>query len=282
MMTTTEFYTALRAGDEPAVRAALAAEPALVWQRNPDPEQWDQCSPLHCATKHGHLALVKLLVEAGAEVYSHPFNTYPAVSVAAWERHQAILDYFLNDIPDRADGTRGVGITLNLAGRHGLVEQVKRHLALDPLAVHQRGWIGDTPLHWPAHNNAVEIVGLLLDAGADPEADEISCYGGKPLHWASEHAPGTVELLLRRGAQVDSRNVKPGGHFEGCTPLIMNATQDNDCAEVAELLLAAGADVNAVDAQGRSALDHAVAGQRPRIEAVLLKAGGRRAAASGE
>jgi hypothetical protein len=34
-------------------------------------------------------------------------------------------------------------------GRQGWVEIVRKHIERDPLAVHQRGWIGDTPLHWP-------------------------------------------------------------------------------------------------------------------------------------
>lgn len=76
------------------------------------------------------------------------------------------------------------------------------------LAVHQRGWIGDPPLHWPCHNGHAEIVTMLLDAGADVEADEINCYGGKPLHWASEHEPDIVRLLLERGAKVNSVNVR--------------------------------------------------------------------------
>src|SRR6185503_13597620 len=99
---------------------------------------------------------------------------------------------------------------------------------------------GDTPLHWPAHNGHAEIVEVLLDAGADIEADEINCYGGKPLHWASEHEPSTVEVLLKRGAKVDSRNIKADSDFFGQTALIMNARQKEDCAEVAEMLIAAG------------------------------------------
>jgi ankyrin repeat protein len=142
-------------------------------------------------------------------------------------------------------GTNGLGVTINLAGRKGWTEIVRKHIARDPLAVHQRGWIGDSPLHWPAHNDNVAIVTMLLDAGADIEAHEINCYGGKPLHWASEHAPHTVRLLLERGADVNSRNQRAESEFHGMTPLIMNATQRDDCAEVAELLLAAGADVNA-------------------------------------
>ena len=42
------------------------------------------------------------------------------------------------------------------------------------------------------------------------EADEINCYGGKPLQWASEHQPEVVQLLLERGAELeDLQSVLP-------------------------------------------------------------------------
>jgi ankyrin repeat protein len=200
-------------------------------------------------------------------------NTYPPVMEAAWNGHQAVVDYFLREIPEKADGTNKLGVAINLAARKGWADIVRRHIAADPLSVHQRGWIGDTPLHWPAHNGNVEIVELLLDAGAAIEADETNCYGGKPLHWASEHSPTTVELLLNRGADVHARNVKPDSDFSGMTPLIMNATQKDDCAEVAELLIDAGADVHATDAKGKTALDYAAERKHARVEAVLRCAG---------
>ena len=121
---------------------------------------------------------------------------------------------------------------------------------------------------------------MLLDAGADIDADETNCYGGKPLHWASEHAPAAVELLLRRGADVNSRNMRADSDLFGMTPLIMNATQRDDCSEVTEMLLKAGADINAVDAQGRTALAHAVEHGLPRITEVLRAHSGKDATTS--
>ena len=269
---TQAIFPALESGDLDGVRRLLDEDPGLVHVRHADPHlhHW---TPLQFAAAKGQLRACRLLVERGAEVYTNPMNTYPPVIQAAWNEHAEVVKYFLEEIPDKAEGTNGLGVAINLAAREGWIEIVRKHIERDPLSVHQRGWIGDSPLHWPSHNNYTEIVSLLLDAGADIEADEINCYGGKPLHWASEHAPAAVRLLLERGAAVNSRNLKADSEFYGMTPLIMNATQKNDCAEVTELLINAGADIAAVDAKGKTALAHAREHGLTRIQEVLLAHG---------
>jgi ankyrin repeat protein len=266
-------FAAILGGEPEVMRGLLEKDGGLVHARHPDPE-FQGWTPLQFAAAKGQLAACKYLVERGAEVYTNPMNTYPPVMEAAWNGHQAVVDYFLHEIPEKADGTNRLGVTINLAARKGWADIVRKHIAADPLAVHQRGWIGDSPLHWPAHNGYVEIVQMMLDAGADIEADEINWVGGKPLHWASEHAPGCVELLLRRDAKKDSRNVKTDSQCYGMTPLIMNATQKNDCAEVTGLLLGAGADPNARDAKGKTALDYATERGHRRVEQALRRAVG--------
>jgi uncharacterized protein len=269
---TQAIFPAIEAGDLDMVRRLLDEDPGLVHVRHADPSvhHW---TPLQFAAAKGQLGACRLLVERGAEVYTNPMNTYPPVMQAAWNKHVEVVKYFLEEVPDKAAGTNGLGVAINLAARQGWVEIVRKHIERDPLAVHQRGWIGDTPLHWPSHNNHAEIVTMLLDAGAEIDADEIGCYGGKPLHWASEHAPAAVRVLLNRGAEVNSRNGKASSEFHGMTPLIMNATQKDDCSEVTELLITAGADIAAVDANGRTALDHARERGLAKIQGVLRRYG---------
>jgi uncharacterized protein len=88
----------------------------------------------------------------------------------------------------------------------------------------------------------------MLAAGADPNAEHPRQPSWVPLKTAAED--GRVEavvLLLRHGAIVDG-----GCHPGGATPLIVAAL--NNRAEVARLLLAAGANPLARDDEGDTPL----------------------------
>lgn len=267
MTTTQVIFPLIEAGDLDAISALLDQDPMLVHVRHADPalHHW---TTLQFAAAKGQLDACRLLVERGAEVYTNPMKTYPPVIQAAWNKHTDIVDYFLNEIPDQAAGTNGLGVTINLAAREGWIDIVQKHLERDPLSVHYRGWIGDTPLHWPAHNGYIEIVRLLLAHGAVPTAHEINWIGGTPLHWASEREPEILELLIDAGADVNARVQRPGSHHLGGTPLHWCARQPEDCREAAEVLLNHGADPTLQDAFGKTALDYASDG-KPRIAELL-------------
>jgi ankyrin repeat protein len=94
---------------------------------------------------------------------------------------------------------------------------------------------GTTPLHCAAWKGHVEIVEILLDAGAEIDAlNQDAHYGGTPLHAAAHgNQKAVVEVLLKRGA--DFKVVSCNGR----TPL--QETDYHKATAAAKLLKQAGA-----------------------------------------
>lgn len=129
---------------------------------------------------------------------------------------------------------------------------------------------GLTPLHLAAQQGNLVAVTTLLRSGAD--AHLLSKDGMTPLHAAVLGNTDTriLDAFLKRGVDVNSKvglNHYPWG---GATPLILAASLGN--VEAIKALLARGADVNAQDARGLTALHQAIARNRPGVD-VLFQAG---------
>jgi len=135
---------------------------------------------------------------------------------------------------------------------------------------------------WKAVNwNRRDVVKALLDAGADPNL----CVGECPVFVAAGKDTEILRLLVAHGADVNRATAK-----YGYTPLIR--VSDNraeifetlrregkyrgpapNTLESARILIAAGADVNHVDAQNQTPLRMAMAANNLELAEALLKAG---------
>jgi uncharacterized protein len=74
----------------------------------------------------------------------------------------------------------------------------------DPNASTEGSWHAETPLHWAASSDDVEVARALIDGGADIEATGASIAGGSPLDDAVGYGCWQVaRLLVERGARVD-------------------------------------------------------------------------------
>jgi uncharacterized protein len=74
----------------------------------------------------------------------------------------------------------------------------------DPKAAVTGSWHAETPLHWAASSDDVEVAAALIDGGADIEASGASIAGGTPLDDAVGYGCWHVaRLLAARGARVE-------------------------------------------------------------------------------
>ena len=74
----------------------------------------------------------------------------------------------------------------------------------DPSAAIEGSWHAETPLHWAASSDDVDVARALIDGGANIEAAGASIAGGSPLDNAVGYGCWqVVRLLVERGARVD-------------------------------------------------------------------------------
>jgi ankyrin repeat protein len=74
----------------------------------------------------------------------------------------------------------------------------------DPDVAVEGSWHAETPLHWAASSDDVDVARALIDGGADIEAPGASLGGGTPLDDAVGYGCWQVaRLLVERGARVD-------------------------------------------------------------------------------
>ncbi len=223
-------------GDNPAMRALLEKRADV------NAPQVDGTTALHWAVRANDLEMTDLLLKAGASVSVANQSGATPMQLAAVNGNAAILARLLQ------------------AGA-------------DPNAPLSQ--TGDTALMMAARTGKLDALRVLLDHGAKVNAMET--WGGTTaLMWAvSERHPEVAKLLVDRGADVNAKSyfvpAASGRGFEGAapippkpnqkieefasgwmTPLMFAAREDN--LESARILIQAGADVNAVGADGKDAL----------------------------
>ncbi|MGA2890417.1 MAG: ankyrin repeat domain-containing protein [Terracidiphilus sp.] len=123
------------------------------------------------------------------------------------------------------------------------------------------------PIHEAARDGDVKKVELLLKDHPDLVASKDEKYGQTPLHIAAFDDHLDVAKLLLANKADVNAKAK-----NGSTPLHLAAAKGNK--DMVELLLASKADINAVDNDGWSALHSAITWGHKDIEELLRQHGG--------
>ena len=185
-------HTAARRGDTATVRSRLKC--------GTDPNErklFTRTTPLIEAAIGGHLDVVRLLVDNGADVNIQGESWQAPLHFAAAEGHVEIVRFLLAHGAD-VSLFKPHTTPLHAAASRGQVE-VARILLYHGAGVNWKGDDEATPLEVAASNEQPEMVKLLLDNGADVNSRGL--YGRTPLHIAA--MKGNVEIgrmLLEHGA----------------------------------------------------------------------------------
>jgi ankyrin repeat protein len=197
-------------------------------------------TPLHYAAFYGRRATIDLFVARGADVNVADYSGVRPIQYAR-KRLQGLAVELLLKLGARPD-------SLHDAVNAGDVARV-RQLIAEGTDVNAFDLMG-TPLHRAAATGQVFVALLLLDAGAELEA-EGEPINVHPLHLAAMgNHPRMAELLIDRDADIEARD------RQDRTPLIVAAIYGN--AAVAETLLLRRADPFAADMYRDKAIHSAV------------------------
>ena len=227
-------------GDRAAIRAAVAKK------ANVNAPQVDGTTALHWAVERDDMEMVDLLIRGGARITAKTREGVTPLQLAATNGNAAMIDRLLK-----------AGAQVN-----------------EPLTT-----VRDTALMMAARTGTAAAIRVLLEAGADVNAKET--WGGTTaLMWAvSEGHADAARMLIAAGADVNAKSnyvaAANGRGFEGRTPVatrsdpkaeefasgwltpLMLAAREGD-VELARILVGAGADVNAVAGDGKTALALAI------------------------
>ena len=169
-------------------------------------------TPLSWAAIYGHEAVVKLLLEKGAQLESKD-NKYgqTPLSWAAETGHEAVVKLLLEKGAQLESKDNVIGRTpLLWAAEKGHEAVVKLLLEKGAQLESKDNVIGRTPLLWAAEKGHEAVVKLLLEKGAQLESKD-NVIGRTPLSWAVEKGhEAVVKLLLEKGAQLESKDNENG------------------------------------------------------------------------
>ena len=229
------------------------------------------------AVRAGDLPSARVLVAAGADVDDADAWGVSAVTLAAHGGHRGLLEFLLDEGADPNAAQAGFAPLHEAVMRndarmtaallaHG-ADPGRRLLTWTPTRRASRDlhypppFVGASPFWLAARFARADLMRLLAAHGADPRfVHEVDYIVDGRMQWRTER---TTTLMAALG--MGGRRARPWVPHAG-------AAESRTLAAV-ELAVALGADVNAADADGRTALDEAEALQYESVVRYLAAAG---------
>ncbi len=288
----TPLHNAVERGHIEVATLLLSKEARINEQTN------DGRTALHLAVSSPNIELVKILLANGARTDIHEQNDTTAVHQAAsygrFGTLQLLLDHGADAKTYSAD--RGTPLHSVASGKSGWLALIRRfesqawktnekvifsreigdengyrkvldHLLAMGLDISVKTQAGQTPLHVAAEGGNIYATGRLLALGAD--VNDADAMGWTPLHRVANGSGSvaTAMLLHAADAQIDPIT-QPGIGSRSSTPLGFSAARGH--VNLTKYLIDEGADINARNELGSTALHRAASWNHAAVIEVLL------------
>ena len=237
---TSDVADAAQKGNRAAVRALLQQKADV------NGRQIDGTTALHWAVRGDDLEMADLLMRAGANVSAANREGVRPLQLAAMNGNAAMLDRLIKAGADpNASLTTHGDTALMMAARTGKTDAIKVLLETGANVNAKESWGGTTPLMWAVAERHAAAAKLLIDNGADVKATSkfVPAANGRGFEGRTPVASDP-----NRGVEEFASGL--------LTPLMLAAREGD--LESGRLLVAAGADVNAIAGDGKDALGLAI------------------------
>ena len=268
------FLVAVYEGREDVVREMLRADPTLARA------EYAYMQPLHYAVRGGHVAMAKLLVEAGADPLAEGWSGRlgdDTPLARARDREDHLMIAVLEDAIARPRPAAPARDARTTNERREIENEMFKICGRGDIAgalamIEEHPGIAQAGLYEAIHHDHPELVRLLIERGADPTIPwRWACWYTPLMHTLRYTTPRyeTAQLLLDRGVKPDDTNGL------GMAPLHILGNEGS--TEAAAWLLDRGADIHLRDRDYESTpLAWAARAGRAEMARFLLSRGARR------
>ena len=167
-------------------------------EQNYDLKFYEEDTPIHIASKYGHLPIVEYLIEKqNVDIDINGFEGKTPLHYACEEGHLQVVEYLISKGANIDEADYIGNSLIHLASKGGLLSIVQYLIEKQNVDKDIKGIDEKTPLHYACENGFLPIVEYLITKGANIEAKDNN--GKTPLDLASNE--GRIDVVKYLGSK---------------------------------------------------------------------------------